>query len=255
MSSSSLSNQTHNIQDQRDKKENKELGPSHKTLIFGATGATGKHIVKYATQRKDEIYVYVRNPDKISLDVKNEVHIIQGDLTDTAAVSNAVKQAQPDSIIIASAHIYKSKHYPLNAAAVPAMVKALEEMNLIRTCRLIFLSGLFVAPRDEPLGLFMRAVRCVLVSWIRNWAAIEDNTNTTNYLLYEANKTGLQFTIVRMGGVAEEPSKGFLVPVNYIPKRAVAFQDMGLFLVNLAHGEHAGETVGKAIAAFYPNNA
>ena len=235
-----------------DKKEHRELGPSHKTLIFGGTGATGKHVVKYATQWNDEVYVYVRNPDKLSPDVKDQVHIIQGDLVDTVAVSNAVKQVQPDSIIIASAHIYKSKHYPLNAAAVPAMVKALEEMRLIRTCRLIFLSGLFAAPRDEPLGLVMRAVRCVLVSWIRNWAAIEDNINTTNYLLYEANKTGLQFTIVRMGLVVEEPSKGVLVPVDYMPKAGVTFNDMGLFLVKLAHGEHHDETVGKAFAAFYP---
>ena len=161
--------------------------------------------MKYAIQRKDEVYVYVRTPDRLSPDVKDALHIIQGDLSDTVAVFNAVKQAQPDSIIVASAHVRQSQHRPLNAAVVPAMVKALEEMNSITTCRFLFLSGLFVAPRDEPLGLFMRAVRYVLVSWIKNWAAIEDNTNTTNYLLYDASKTGLPFTIVRMGAVAEEP--------------------------------------------------
>ena len=95
-----------------------------KILIFGATGATGKHVVKYATHRKDQVYVYVRNVDKLSSD---EVHIIQGDLSDTIGVSNAVKQVQPDSIIVTSAHIPKSKHFPLNATAIPAMVKALEK--------------------------------------------------------------------------------------------------------------------------------
>ena len=198
------------------------------------------------------MYFYVRTPDKLSPDVKDALHIIQGDSSDTVAVFNAVKQAQPDSIIVASAHVRQSQHRPLNAATVPAMVKALEEMNSITTCRLLFLSGLLVAPRDEPLGLFMRAVRYVLVSWIKNWAAIEDNTDTTNYLLYGANKTGLPFTIVRMGAVAEEPSKGPLIPVNYMPKGTIAFDDMELFLVKLAHGELRAETVGKAIPAFYP---
>ena len=217
-----------------------------KILIFGATGATGKHVVKYATHRKDQVYVYVRNVDKLSSD---EVHIIQGDLSDTIGVSNAVKQVQPDSIIVTSAHIPKSKHFPLNATAIPAMVKALEEINLIESCRFLFLSGLFPAPREEPLGLFMRAVRYVLVSQMENWAAIEDNTNTTNYLLYET--TGLQFTIVRMGYVIEKASKGLLIPVNYMPMGMITFDDMGLFLIKLAHGEYKDKTVGKAIKAYY----
>ena len=63
---------------------------------------------------------------------------------------------------------------------------------------------------------------------MENWAAIEDNTNTTNYLLYET--TGLQFTIVRMGYVIEKASKGLLIPVNYMPMGMITFDDMGLFL-------------------------
>jgi hypothetical protein len=116
----------------------------------------------------------------------------------------------------------------------------------------VFLSGLFPAPRDEPLSFMMRVVRFVLVSYINNWAAIEDNTNTTNYLLYETSETGLQFTIVRMGGVIEKPSKGLIVPVDYMPTGSITFDDMGLFLVKLAHGEHSDETNGRAIKGFYP---
>jgi NAD(P)-dependent dehydrogenase (short-subunit alcohol dehydrogenase family) len=233
-------------------KDGKALDSSHKTLIFGSTGSTGKHILRCALQRNDQVYVYVRSPEKLDVDIKDQVHIIQGDLFDTTAVADTVKQVKPNSIIVASAHLYKSKYSPLNTAAVPAMVKALQETNLIKTCRLVFLSGLFPAPRDEPLSLMMRVVRFVLATYVGNWAAVEDNTNTTNYLLYETNETGLQFTIVRMGLVVEEPSKGSIVPVDYLPSKSVTFGDMGLFLVKLAHGEYSDETNRRAIKSFYP---
>lgn len=222
-----------------------------KILIFGATGSTGKHIAKYAMDSKDEVYVYVRNANKINSDVKEQIHIIEGDLSNTDAVSNAIKEVRPDSIIIASAHVYKSKYFPLNTAAIPIMVKTLAEINLIKSCRFIFLSGLFPAPREEPLSLFMRVVRYVFVGMVEAWASIEDNTNTVNYLLYEANQPDLQFTIVRMGSVIEKPSKGELIPVNYMPTGSVTFNDMGLFLIKLAHGEYKDETIGKAIKVYY----
>lgn len=222
-----------------------------KTLVFGATGATGKHIVKHALATQDEVYVFVRNANKLSTDLKEQVHAIQGDMSDAEAVSNAVKQIQPDAIIIASAHVTKpNKYYPLNAAAAPAIVKTLQELDLIDKCRLLFLAGLFVPPKEEPLTLLMKTVRFVYVSLFYNWAAMQDNTDTTNYLLYEANDTGLPFTIIRMGYVVEGEPKGPLKPSKK-SAATVTFDDMGLFLVKLAHGEYKDETVGKAIKASY----
>jgi hypothetical protein len=37
-----------------------------------------------------------------------------------------------------------------------------------------------------------------------------------------------------------------------MPSGFVTFDDMGLFLVKLAHGEYKHETIGKAIKVFYP---
>lgn len=221
-----------------------------KTLVFGATGQTGIHIVRHAIEAKDDVYVFVRNASKIKEDVKDKVHAIEGTMTDAEAVSKAVREIQPDSIIIASAHVKSSQNAPLNYCAVPAIVKVLQELGTISTCRLLFLGGLFTPPKEEPLGLVMKATRYVFVSLAYNWAAINDNIDTVNYLLHDAKDTGLPFTIIRMGIVKEEPTKGTLVPD---PKSAfsVTFDDMGLFLVKLAHGEFKDETIGKAIKVAY----
>lgn len=227
----------------------------HRILIFGGTGATGKYAVKSAVENKDQVFVFVRNPNKLFSDIKDRVNIIQGDLFDTEAVFNSVKTVQPDSIIIASAHVYKSTYAPLNSAAVIAIIKALQDLNIVSSCRLIFLSGMFSSPRDEPLSLTMLLVRYLLVSWIQNWAGIQDNINTSNYLLYECKDLGLQFTIVRMAMVYEDVGNPALVGKSLVPidgfPGTVSFADMGSFLVKLAHGEFKDKTIGKAIRAYY----
>lgn len=225
-----------------------------KTLIFGATGATGKHIVKHAVAAQDQVYVFVRDVNKIDVNLKEQVTAIQGDMKDKEAVSNAVKQAQPEAIIIASGHMTKQKDYRLNSLAVPVIVQTLQELDLIDKCRLLFLGGLFTPPRDEPLSLLLKSIRFVFVNLFYNWSGIQDNIDTINYLMYETNNTGLSFTVIRMGYVVEEESKGTLIPAEDSTNK-VTFGDMGLFLVKLAHGEYRDETVGKAIKVTYQSTS
>jgi len=62
-----------------------------KLLVFGATGGTGRELLKQALDQGHDVAAYARNPAKID-DIKHEkLQVIQGDVLDQAAVERAVE--------------------------------------------------------------------------------------------------------------------------------------------------------------------
>ena len=226
--------------------------PVKTILVFGATGNVGAHVVRHALEAGDDVHVLVRNPDRLPAGVKERVHVVVDDLADSVAVAAAVKSVSPDAVIVCSGRPPKAPVAPLNAVAVAAAVKALRETGRLGDCFVVYLSGLFSNPVDEPLPWYAKAMRAVMVPMFGYQASLSDNLAVTDYLTVgEGRTTGLPFTIVRMGYPVEAPSKGTIIPVGRYPSGAVTFDDMGLFLVKLAHGSHRAEALGKAIKPFY----
>ncbi len=67
-------------------------------LIFGATGEIGEAVLKAAVTAGHDVTAFVRSSDKLG-DVRDRVQVIQGDLTDAAAVASAM--AGRDAVISA----------------------------------------------------------------------------------------------------------------------------------------------------------
>jgi NAD(P)-dependent dehydrogenase (short-subunit alcohol dehydrogenase family) len=221
-------------------------------LIFGATGKAGTHAVQSALDANDDVHVFVRNPGKLAAAIKAKVHVIPGNLADPASVAAAVTAVSPDAIIICSGHAPKDDVSPLNAIAVPAIVKALAETHRLQDCFVVYLSGMFSDLAADPLPWYSRILRALIVPMVGIKAMVSDNREVTEYLTTGAGqKSGVQFTIVRMGYPKEAGSQGTIVPVKFNPTGAVTFSDMGLFLVRLAHGMHREVALGKAIKPFY----
>uniref|UniRef100_UPI003101236A NAD(P)-dependent oxidoreductase n=1 Tax=Neorhizobium sp. EC2-8 TaxID=3129230 RepID=UPI003101236A len=65
------------------------LGPAPKTLILGATGPTGRHILSQAVSRGYDVTVLVRSPEKAA-DMKG-AKIVVGDARDEKALRQVVK--------------------------------------------------------------------------------------------------------------------------------------------------------------------
>jgi nucleoside-diphosphate-sugar epimerase len=226
--------------------------PGKPVLIFGPTGNVGTHVVKHALKLHDDVHVFVRNPDKLPVDIKESVHVIVGDVADATAVATAVTSVSPEAIIMCSAHRPKDPVAPLNAIAIATIVKVLRETHRLNDCFVIYLSGMFSDLAEDPLPWYAKTLRAVLVPLSGHRASLSDNLEVTKYLTAgEGLKSGLQFTIVRMGYPIEAASKGTIVPVDYNPPGAVTFDDIGAFLVKLAHGEHRQVVLGKAIKPFY----
>lgn len=69
-----------------------------KLAIFGATGGTGQELVAQALAQGHEVTAFVRNPAKLPL-THERLRVIAGDVTDAAAVAQAV--AGQDAVLSA----------------------------------------------------------------------------------------------------------------------------------------------------------
>jgi putative NADH-flavin reductase len=67
-----------------------------KLTIFGATGATGKQLIEQSLATGNQVVAFARNPSKIGAS-HEWLTIVQGELTDTAAMERAISGA--DAVI------------------------------------------------------------------------------------------------------------------------------------------------------------
>ena len=219
------------------------------TLVFGATGTTGKHVIDAALEAGDNVIAYIRSPSKVPDDIRSKITVIQGDLLDQEGVTRAVRDSKPDAIVIASGNPPGSPETDLNFKLVPWMVEELRNENRLEKVRLVYLSGYLALPPDSPPSPGYMDNFSPGGPFFAIRAAVMDNTKVTAYLYEEASRDEkLDFTIVRMGMVTEAPTKGRL-KIGQKPADSVTFRDMGVFLVELSHD--LGQARRKAVLADY----
>jgi uncharacterized protein YbjT (DUF2867 family) len=69
-----------------------------KIIVFGATGATGKHIVEQALAADHEVTAFARTPSKMQV-TNPRLRVVQGDVLDAASLDRAVPGH--DAVVIA----------------------------------------------------------------------------------------------------------------------------------------------------------
>ncbi|WP_425964701.1 NAD(P)-dependent oxidoreductase [Rhizobium nepotum] len=107
-----------------------------KTLILGATGPTGRHVVSQALARGYDVTVLVRSPGKAA-DLKGAKFVV-GDARDEKALRQAVKGR--DAVIIAlGTPASPFKEVTLLSAATRALVRL---MKAEQVSRLITITGI-----------------------------------------------------------------------------------------------------------------
>jgi len=190
-------------------------------LLFGCTGATGKHVLMQALAMMtadeedkvlDLIVLYVRNKEKLPSqvlqgDAKDKIAIVVGDCLDAAAVQQCVSTYKPSSIIFTTNVGFTSELVKLNQLLVPCVVDTLQRDGRLQACRLVYLSGSGSPnpPRRDFDPFFSFVVWLVSLR-----GAVMDNIETQEYLCLHAH-ADVCFTIVKMGLVSDRSSKGKLV--------------------------------------------
>lgn len=117
-----------------------------KLTIFGATGGTGKQLIKQALAAGNQVVAFARNPSKI--DVTHEhLTIVQGQLTDTAAIERAVRASDAVISVLGSNPRKAKKRKPLTQG----MRNILAAMQVTGVRRLIIASTPSASdPKDMP---------------------------------------------------------------------------------------------------------
>src|SRR5437016_2552786 len=98
-----------------------------RVLIFGATGATGRTLVKQGLERGHLLTAFVRNPAKLTQS-HPDLTVIRGDVLDRSAVLAAMKD-QDAVISVLGHHAYYSPVRP-QTRAIENILRAMESQGV-----------------------------------------------------------------------------------------------------------------------------
>lgn len=194
-----------------------------KLAVFGATGKTGREVVRQAFEAGHEVTAFVRSPEKLRIE-HERLRVVQGDvLRDPAAIEEAVRGQ--DAVISALG----SGNETLTTFARHA-IPAMERTDVKRIVSLV---GAGVPdPADEgSLGrTFMRALMKVVARDV-----LADAERHTEML----RESGLDWTLVRPPRLTEGPRRGeyrHAPAMKLGPKSTISRADLADFMLNLAGG-------------------
>jgi len=123
-----------------------------KVLVFGASGRTGRELVKQALVRGLAVTGFVRDPARLPVWHVN-LRIAQGDVSDTVSVTTAL--AGQDAVISTLGVGTPLKHDPAVNTGVRLIIHAMEQSG---PKRLIYLSFLGVSDSRAAGGFFIKHI-------------------------------------------------------------------------------------------------
>jgi putative NADH-flavin reductase len=151
-----------------------------KILIFGATGATGQHLVSQALRSDHSVTVFIRNASKLRAD---DVKIFNGDVTDYQSVEDAVKNQE----VVLSA-LGASNPFKRDFKLITGIQNIVTAMTKQKVGRFIYQSFLGVQENRGELGFVINTVIPVILK-----SVISDHEAKENIIMESA----LDWTIVR----------------------------------------------------------
>ena len=158
--------------------------------LFGATGGTGRQVLEQAVAAGHNVTLLVRDPAKI--EARSGVTLIHGDVLDQEATSRCVQGSDAVICVLGSGVGVE----PVEAQGTQRVLEAMQA-NGVR--RLIAVTSLGVGDSREQVGAdFQQAMDTVLQPIIA--------AKTEQERLIRAS--GLDWTIVRPGGLGDGPRTG-----------------------------------------------
>lgn len=146
-----------------------------KLAIFGATGATGRHLVEQALQAGHEVTALARNASSLP-----GVHIVTGNLSQPEAMQSVVQGAD---VVISVLGMRSGDPTPVCSNGMQSILQA---MNAAGTQRLIALSA-YGALESAQDSVFIRLIRKIIASKMRDKDAME----------VLVRHSGMRWTLVR----------------------------------------------------------
>ena len=164
-----------------------------KLLVFGATGGTGRELVKQALDAGHLVSAYVRDPAKITNLQHERLRVDNGDVLNSAAVKSAV--ARQDAILST-----------IGAGAGRTTVREEGTRNIVESMqetgvkRLVSLSSLGVGDSRSNLGFFTKYI--IVAIFLRHAFADHERQEAV------VRQSSLDWTIVRPPQLRDGPRTG-----------------------------------------------
>lgn len=163
-------------------------------LVFGASGATGRELVKQALDRGHSVRAFVRNPDKFEIKDAN-LALTVGDVTEYASVERAFVGVDAVASALGSGNSLGS--HPALSDGIRNILRAMGHAGV---GRFVYLSMLGVAGSGRQLGLVDRYV--VLPLLLRN--VMQDHAREEELI----KRSTLNWVIVRSPRLTNGPYTG-----------------------------------------------
>jgi len=163
-------------------------------LVFGASGATGREVVRQALDRGYSVRAFVRDPGKLQIR-HARLAVVTGDVTDYAAVERAVQGTDAVASALGSGNSLGSQ--PALIDGVRNIVRAMQHVGVRR---LVYLSMLGVGGSSRQLGFVDRYV--VLPLLLRN--VMQDHARKEEII----RRSTLDWVIVRPPRLTNGPHTG-----------------------------------------------
>lgn len=136
-----------------------------KLLIFGASGETGRELVKQALAQGHEVTAFVRGSTKLNDIQRSSLKLVEGDVADATAVERAM---QGQDAVLSALDSRSLKKNPKLVEGVRNIVQTMEKQGVRR---LIYESALGVGDSRKRINFVFRFIIIPLV--LRN--AIADH--------------------------------------------------------------------------------
>lgn len=177
-----------------------------KIIVFGASGGTGKEIVKQALAAGNNVTAFVRNPAKIDI-IHSGLNIYQGDAQNAGEVEKAI--SGHEAVISALG----PTRPPVPGMMANAAQNIIAAMNKQKISRLVSTTGAGVRdPQDQPklMDILMRGMLTLLAGEV-----LRDSSANVSII----QKSDLKWTIVRFPRLIDGPHTG-IYRVGYVGKNS-----------------------------------
>lgn len=164
-----------------------------KLLIFGATGDTGRELIKQALAQGHTVTGFSRHANNLTADYPT-IQTIEGDVTDKTTVEKAV---QGQDAVLSALGSSSLKRSPALTEGVRNIVEAMEQYTVRR---LVYQSSLGVGESRKQVSFLVRYIIIPLV--LRN--AIADHEDKERII----KQSNLDWVIVRPAGLTNDPHTG-----------------------------------------------
>ncbi len=203
-----------------------------KLLVFGATGGTGRALLDQGVAQGHQVTAFVRNP--AALAARPGLIIVEGDVTDAAAVSRTV--AGHEAVL--SALGPRGGQYGVLPGGVQNIVEAMRQAGVRR---LIHVSSFGVGDSRAQMGWVARQI--VVPLFLRK--ALDEKEIEEGII----RASDLDWIIARPGGLEDGPRTGvyrcITDPHEKVGQPRIARADVADFMLqNLAEARFVRRAVG-----------